>query len=343
MGAVFLVGPTACGKSKVAVEIAQALDGEIINMDSMQIYDGMRIGSARPTHEEMKGVPHHLYGMVPMGKDFSVAEYKSTAMETMAEIEARGKLPILCGGTGLYLNAMTYRMDFGRVQGDPALRMRLLEELEANGAEALHQRLCIVDPSTGARLHPNDVKRVLRALEVYEATGIPMSEREEEFTRMEQENYDFLILGLTMERELLYRRINARVDAMLQEGLVAECRALLISGIPLNHPSMMGIGYRQVFPYLMGEYGYDEMVERVKRETRRYAKRQMTWFRRDRRIHWLNVDDFSRTGDLIQQILSIIKEKSVIWRDLCDYQQSAHRTAGCFFEPGTPGADSRQR
>jgi tRNA dimethylallyltransferase len=320
MGVVFLIGPTACGKSRTAVEIAHALDGEIINMDSMQIYDGMRIGSARPSQEEMEGIPHHLYGVVPMGEAFSAAEYKNAAMETMEEIQKRGKLPIFCGGTGLYLNAMTYRMDFGRAQGDPSLRERLMEELAAKGAMALHQRLCVVDPPTGARLHPNDVKRVLRALEVYEATGMPLSEQGDGFTKMEQEAYDFLILGLTMERETLYRRIDSRVDAMLNEGLLEECRTLLSKGIPLDHPSMMGIGYRQVFPYLQGSYGYDEMVERIKRETRRYAKRQLTWFRRDQRIQWLDVGDFSGISDLREEILSIIKEKSVIWRDLCDYQ-----------------------
>jgi len=318
MPALFLVGPTACGKSKTAVNLAKKLSGEVVNMDSMQVYNTMRIGSARPTEDEMDGVPHHLFGTVPLGSDFSAAEYKTMACKTMEEVQARHHLPIFCGGTGLYLQTMTYRMEFGGISASEDLRKELQARLTALGNEGMHRELMAVDPATAERLHPNDTKRVLRALEVYYATGTPLSEQGRGFTNLEEEDYPFLIFGLRMERSLLYERINTRVDAMLSEGLLAECETILSMGIPLDHPSLMGIGYRQVFPYLKGEYSYDEMVERIKRETRRYAKRQMTWFNRDARIHWVDADGFSTADDLVNRILSIMKEKSDLWRDLCD-------------------------
>ncbi|MDL2225428.1 tRNA (adenosine(37)-N6)-dimethylallyltransferase MiaA [Eubacteriales bacterium OttesenSCG-928-M02] len=310
--AIYIVGPTATGKSKLAVALAKKLDGEVVNMDSMQVYRQLSIGAAKPTQEEMEGIPHHLFGIVDVGEEFSVSRYRDRAEAVMEEICERERVPIFCGGTGLYLNAMIYEMDFTQANRDDEVRKRLEKQLEAEGKGALYARLMEVDAETAERLNPNDVRRVMRALEVYEITGLPMSAQTGDFQGLRKKEYPFVLIGLTDDRERLYHRINQRVEEMLEKGLIEEARDVLSLGVAMDHPSMMGIGYRQVFPYLQGEYGYEEMVALIKQETRRFCKRQITWLKREGDIHWLSLTEDPSPKGLAEEVLAILEEEDFI-------------------------------
>lgn len=290
-----LLGPTASGKTALGVTIAKRLGTEIVSADSMQIYRGMDIGSAKPTEEEMSGVAHHLLDVADIdGRKFSAAEYQRLAREAIDSIHAQGKMPLVVGGTGLYINALTSGLDFTETAGDEALRAQLAAQ-EAQRPGSLHVLLQKEDPAAATRLHPHDTKRLIRALEVKRLTGRPM---EADFATGGAGDcpYTPRLVGLTMPRELLYSRIEQRVDAMLARGLVAEARSIWARGYDRNLPALQALGYKQLFAHFAGECSFDEAVEAIKRETRRFAKRQLTWFRRDGRIAWLDITQYSPVG-----------------------------------------------
>lgn len=282
-----LVGPTAVGKTAVSVAVARALNGEVINGDSQQVYRGFDIGTAKIRPEEMQGVPHHLLDIKDPHEQFSVAEFQQRVDALIAEIAARGRLPILCGGTGLYVRAVLREYTFAALETDGSVRARLNAEAERAGPPALHARLAVVDPAAAARIHPNDQLRIVRALEVFELTGRPISELQKQG---EGARYDYLLIGLTMERARLYARIDARVDAMLRAGWLDEVRALLAAGASPYRGPLTAIGYREMVAYLRGLATLPEAIDWAKRNSRRYAKRQLTWFRAEAGLHWVRTD-----------------------------------------------------
>ena len=288
-----VVGSTASGKSRLAVQLAKELNGEVVSCDSMQIYRGMDIGTAKPTEEEMDGLPHHLIDFVPPHTAFSSADYVTAAKETIAEIHARGKLPILCGGTGLYLDRLLFGGgDAAEAEPNPEIRKKWQDFCDRNGNRALHDQLREVDDESADAIHENNVHRVIRALEIYETTGIPKSEWDKRSKETVSE-YDYFVIGLEYrDRAVLYDRINTRVDAMLSAGLLEETKRLTADGVfDCNATAAQAIGYKELLSYLRGEESYDEAVERLKTATRRYAKRQITWFSAKPYVHWVCADD----------------------------------------------------
>ena len=288
-----ILGPTASGKKAVSVRVAQLLDGEIISGDSMQVYRRMDIGTAKIKPAEMGGVPHHLIDILEPDAGYSVADFRAAARQLIDEITARGKLPIVVGGTGLYISSLTASYHFPEEVGrDDEFRNQLRQRLELEGAEKLHAELAACDPEAAARIHFNDHQRLIRALEVYQQSGQPISEFQRLSREEEAADYNLAICGLTWRRELLYPRIEQRIDAMIAEGLVEEVQALLAAGVPITAQSMQGLGYRQITAYLQGKCSPEEAIETLKRDTRRFAKRQYTWFKRDERIKWYNGEDY---------------------------------------------------
>lgn len=305
---ILIVGPTASGKTAAAVYAAKRLNGEVVSADSIQVYRGMDIGSAKPTLAERCGIPHHLMDAVDINSPrFSVAEFRSMAGEAIDDIAARGKQPIVAGGTGLYINSLVFPLSFTEVRSDEGLRAELMEIENKEGRGALHRLLSKEDPVSAERLHPNDTKRIVRALEVVRLTGKPIDAYGGDFSNKAGADipYDPVMIGLTMPRELLYDRINRRVDIMIQSGLVDEARAIYDTGYDRSLPALQGLGYRQLFRVFDGECTLEEGIEAIKQETRRFAKRQLTWFRRDERIHWLDVSRFSEVNELGEAVCSI--------------------------------------
>ncbi len=276
-----VAGPTASGKTALAVELALRLSGEIVSMDSMQIYARMTIGTASPTEEEKRGVPHHLLNFVPPEAPFSCVDWASLAREKIAEIASRGRLPILCGGTGLYLDTLLRASDLAETEGSPAIRAELTDFARAHGAEALYERLATVDPVSAAAIHPNNVRRMIRALEIYHTTGKTKSEWDRLSREAESPYEATVIIPEFRERQRLYDRIDRRVTVMLEAGLEAEVRALyddgLLSGSGI---AAQAIGYKEFLPYFRGERTIEEVADDIRMASRRYAKRQLTWFRR---------------------------------------------------------------
>lgn len=269
-------GATATGKTAFAVEMAHRLNGEIISADCMLVYRGMDIGTAKPTEEEKRGVPHYMIDIIPPDQPFSVSDYEDMALPVCEDIFARGKVPILCGGTGFYMQALLFSRSNGNVGADLELRRRY-EALAAHaGNEALYARLIAVDPKSAAVLHPNDVKRVIRALEIFEQTGKRKSEQNDGFCP----RFSYLAVQFDYPRDMLYERIGWRVDQMIAKGLVDEVRSLLASGVPKNAQSMQGIGYKEVISFLDGVYLQGTMSDMIKMNTRHYAKRQTTYFKK---------------------------------------------------------------
>ena len=287
-----VVGSTASGKSALAVALAKELGGEIVSCDSMQIYRRMNIGTAKPTPEEQEGVAHHLIDFVEPDRAFSCAEYVECAKRAVAEIASRGKLPILCGGTGLYLDAFLRGGGFEETETDPAMREELFAYAAENGNEALHARLAEVDPESAEAIHPNNVKRVVRALEIYRTTGMTKTEADRRSREIDSP-YEATVIGLRYDaREILYARIDRRVDLMLEAGLLEETRALLSEGVfEKNATAAQAIGYKELLGYLRGEETLDASVESLKRATRRYAKRQITWFGAKTYVRWLDMTE----------------------------------------------------
>lgn len=297
---VILVGPTAVGKTAIAIELALRLQGEVVTADSMQVYRGMDIGTAKPTIAERRGVPHHMIDLVTPDQSFNVARYRDLAHRVIADIYERGRLPIVSGGTGLYVRALLEEFQLPAPGAAPEIRSRLEAEAERLGKAALHERLATLDPPTAARLHPNDVRRVIRALEVLEVTGKPLSQHLAE-AEARPPRYQPISVGLTRPRDELYRRIDRRVDLLMDAGLLEEVRSLT-EQYTLNRTARQGLGYKEMIAYLEGECTFDEAIERLKRETRRYAKRQLTWFRRDRHVRWFDLSSYPSEASAIDAI-----------------------------------------
>ena len=302
-----IVGPTASGKTSISIELAKRLGGEIISCDSMQIYRRMDIGTAKPTEEEKCGVPHHLIDAVEPSDAFSCADYVTMAGEAVKEIAARGKLPILCGGTGLYLDRFLCG-EMEETQADEALRASLFAYAESEGIEALHARLREVDPESADAIHPNNVKRVVRALEIYEQTGIPKSEFDRR-SQVVESPYEATVIGLFYpRREVLYERINRRVDMMLADGLLEETKRLLDEGVfDVNLTAAQAIGYKELLGYLGGSETLTEAAENLKTATRRYAKRQITWFSAKPYVEWVEMEkdgELRSLDDVCEEIVS---------------------------------------
>lgn len=288
-----IAGPTASGKTALGVEMAKAFDGEVISADSMQIYKGMDIATAKPTAEEMQGIPHHLIDFLDRSQSFSVADYVELANEKIREVSGRGHLPIIVGGTGLYISSLVDNVKFPDIKTSPEIRKRIEKEIEESGAEAVFAKLEKCDPETAAELHPNNLVRVIRALEVFELTGRKLSEFKAE-SRLEESPYESVIIGLNFsDRQKLYDRINKRVDIMIENGLISESKKVFESGEMKTAAN--AIGYKELIPYFRGEASLDECIDKIKQETRRYAKRQLTWFRKNAKIQWIMLDEFDNT------------------------------------------------
>jgi len=302
-----IVGPTGSGKTDTAIWLCQQLHGEIVSMDSMQIYRSMDIGTAKPSKEQMTLVKHHLIDVVDPDELFTVSDYRKMAFAAIDDILSRNKLPILVGGTGLYLNAVSYEMRLGERGADSRVRDELHQiAKQPNGEHILHQRLAAVDPVSAAKLHENDIRRVIRALEVYESSGHPISERIDE--TKEEGPYKILVYGLTLPRQEMYDRINRRVDDMISAGLVDEVRSLLLKGIEPREEggAMQAIGYKEIVSALRNEISLERAIDLIKQGSRRYAKRQWTWFRRDERTVWFDWSEFSSSHALKSQLLAHI-------------------------------------
>ena len=295
-----LVGATASGKTALSLALAQALGCAIICLDSMQIYRGMDIGTAKPTADERAAVPHHMLDIVSPTQSFSVAEYVSQAHRVIAQVHARGHVPMLVGGTGLYLQGLSLPMDYGGLPSDPAVRSALQQQLDKIGPNELHARLEQIDPDSAARLHPNDTRRVIRALEIYQLTGLPMSSHR--VPQAADAPYDFLLFAIDWPRSDLHQRINLRVDQMMKEGLLQEVETLLKSGVPPEAQSMQGLGYKELIPVLLNNAPLENAIEQIKTGTRNYARRQLIWFRRDKRIRWLPSDQLNAAKDTVLHI-----------------------------------------
>jgi tRNA dimethylallyltransferase len=304
---IVVAGPTAVGKTQYAVEIAKAFSGEIISADSMQIYRYMDIGSAKPAPAELDAVRHYLVSEIEPAAAFSVAEYQAMAKGYIETIFAAGKTPVAAGGTGLYLNSLICDMDFSVTPRQAGLREQLQREAEAFGAERVHRRLNALAPAVAERIHPNNLKRVIRAIEVFEAGGGEIREFSQALAPTK--DYRCVLIGLSRERQELYPRLDRRVDHLMQAGLPGEVRALLDRGLTEDSISMKGIGYKEIIGHFHGEYEMAEAVRLIKRNTRRYAKRQMTWFRRFPDMLWFNLTEREREGDALSAILRAIRER----------------------------------
>ncbi|MGN0163837.1 MAG: tRNA (adenosine(37)-N6)-dimethylallyltransferase MiaA [Candidatus Ornithomonoglobus sp.] len=302
---VVVAGPTASGKTRLAIDIAKRFDGEIISADSMQIYKYMNIGTAKPTAEERAECTHHLVDFVEPNAEFSVADYTELAHKVIADITARGKLAVMCGGTGLYINSVVNDITFGKQDTNYEMREELKALAEREGSEKLLEILAVFDPVSAERLHPNNLRRIIRAIEFYRTTGVPISEHQE-MTRQTESRYEPVMFCIDHDRAVLYDRINRRVDMMLDEGLLDEVKRIMDMGYTKDMNSMKGIGYKEIMDYFNGECTLEEAVENVKQGSRRYAKRQLTWFRRDKRIIFLDPETAAETAiDIISDRLKI--------------------------------------
>ncbi|WP_027417132.1 tRNA (adenosine(37)-N6)-dimethylallyltransferase MiaA [Aneurinibacillus terranovensis] len=281
-----IIGPTSVGKTALSLRLAADFNGEIISGDSMQVYRGMNIGTAKATEAERRMIPHHLIDVCEPDEEYSVAAFQKQTASLLTELNRQGKLPMIVGGTGLYIQSVLYRYQFSEAGEDEAYRASLSEYARTQGKDALHARLADVDPLTAERLHPNDVKRVIRALEIYHLTGRTMAEHQQ---RSVESPYHALIIGLTMERSLLYERINARVDQMVAAGLIEEVAGLLAKGYEAHLRSMQALGYKEIISYLAGHLTREEAISLIKKRTRHFAKRQLTWFRAMKDIIWFDV------------------------------------------------------
>ena len=286
---IVICGPTASGKTALSIELAKQINGEIVSADSMQIYKDMDIGTAKPTKEEMQGIKHYLIDFVSPDERYSVADYKQDAKKAIREILKKGKVPIIVGGTGLYIDSLIYEIEYPNIEFDEKYREKLEKEVEEKGLEELYERAKEVDVEATKKISKNDKKRILRILEIYHATGKNKTEQEIESRKKEVE-FDYKVYALNWDREKLYERINKRVDIMIEQGLIEEVKNVheKYNEFPT---AMQGLGYKEVVEYLENKTTKEEMVEKIKQETRRYAKRQMTWFRKNKQTIWLNAEE----------------------------------------------------
>lgn len=302
---IVILGPTASGKTGLAIKLAKEIGGEIISADSMQIYKYMDIGTAKPDEAEMEGIRHYLIDEVYPDEEFSVARYQELALRYIDEILSKGKIPIITGGTGLYINSLIYNINFTETVSDWELRESLKKEAEEKGNEYLYEKLKEFDPEAAKRIHVNDTKRIIRAIEVYTHTKQTISQHQA-VSRSEPPRHRFILIGLRMDREKLYERINHRVDLMMEKGLVDEVKRLVELGYDRNTVAMQALGYKEVLAYFRGEISLEEAAYIIKRDSRHYAKRQMTWFRRNEGIYWLDMDENNSNADFIKNIKNYI-------------------------------------
>ena len=298
---VVVAGATASGKTALSVELAKRLSGEIVSCDSMQIYKCMNIGTAKPTMAEMQGIPHHMLDFLEPSENFSVADFCNMARKVIADIDARGKLPILTGGTGLYIDSLVNNIEFAEETEKSDIRDELFKMAESEGKEAVYALLSEIDAEYAKTVHPNNLKRVIRAIEFYKATGMTVTEHN---ALSKTPIYKSVYFCIDWDRETLYERINARVDEMLENGLENEARTLYEKYGRQDFTAFSGIGYKEFFDYFDGKKSLDEVIEEIKQGTRRYAKRQLTWFRRNDKIHWLTPDE-----NIVENAISIIKQE----------------------------------
>lgn len=299
---IIITGPTAVGKTEISIKLAKALGGEIISADSMQVYRHMDIGSAKVTKEEMEGVPHHLLDVLEPWEDFNVVIFQQMAKKALEEIYARGAVPIIAGGTGFYIQALLYDIDFKDNPEGNEIRRELEKEAAEKGSQYLHQLLAEVDPESALAIHSHNVKRVIRALEYYRQTGQKISLHNQE-ERQKESPFAFAYYVINTERSRLYKRIDRRVDLMLEQGLVEEVKRLKEMGCRRGMVSMQGLGYKEILAYLEGECTLEEAVYILKRDTRHFAKRQLTWFKRERDVQWVNLEEFSGDKEKVLEYL----------------------------------------
>ena len=305
---VVITGPTAVGKTKLSIELAKRIGGEIISADSMQVYKYMNIGTDKISADKIEGVPHHLIDFLDPHEDFNVFIFQKLVKEAIEGIASRGKVPIIVGGTGFYIQAVLYDIDFTETDEDETYRHELEKRAVLEGVHVLHEELWAVDPESADAIHENNSKRVIRALEYYKKTGRKISEHNTE-QHQRTSPYDFKYFVLTDDREVLYSRIEKRVDQMIDEGLEAEVKELLAMDIPKEATSMQGLGYREMIGYLEGEYDIDRAVYLIKRNTRHFAKRQLTWFKRERDVLWIDKRDFNRNDEeILKEMIRIYEQ-----------------------------------
>lgn len=308
---IILTGPTAVGKTEISLLFAKAIGGEIISADSIQVYKYMDIGSAKITKEEMQGIPHFLIDELYPDEEFNVVIFQKKAKEYIEQIYQRGHIPVIVGGTGFYIQAVLYGIDFEETAADKSYREELEMFAKENGVEALHDKLKEVDGKAAEKIHANNKKRVIRALEYYKQTGCRISEHNEE-QRKKSSPYQFVYFVLNQDRDILYQRINERVDKMMERGLLKEVEGLLEMGYQRELVSMQGIGYKEIVSYLEKEISLEEAVDRIKKETRHFAKRQITWFKRESEVTWIEMEKYFKKEDMLKILLQKCREKGVI-------------------------------
>lgn len=312
---IILTGPTAVGKTALSIQLAKAVGGEIVSADSMQVYRHMDIGSAKVTKEEMEGIPHYLIDVLEPQDDFNVVTFQTLARQAMDEIYSHGNIPIITGGTGFYIQALLYDIDFKENDEKNPIREeleQLAKDLGDKAPEVLHEKLTQVDPEAAKQIHANNVKRVIRAIEYFKQTGEKISEHNEEM-RQKESPYNFLYYVLTRDRKTLYERIDERVDIMMENGLVEEVKKLKSMGCHRGQTSMQGLGYKEILDYLDDDCTLEDAVYILKRDTRHFAKRQLTWFRRERDVRWLDLDGYQGDTDrILKDILKDCEEKGIV-------------------------------
>ena len=310
---IILTGPTAVGKTALSIWLAKAVDGEIISADSMQVYRKMNIGTAKIQQSEMQGVRHHLIDILDPGEDFNVVLFKKYALEAMKDIYSRGKIPVVVGGTGFYIQALLYDINFEDNDNDMSYREELQTLAAEHGNSYIHDMLAGVDPESAEKIHENNVKRVIRALEFYKKTGTKISEHNEAESQKESP-YNFEYFVLNDDRQKLYDRIDRRIDIMLEDGLLDEVRSLVDEGYSRDLVSMQGLGYKEMIDYIQERYTLDEAVYTLKRDTRHFAKRQVTWFKREKQVTWVNKNEFDSEADILSFMIERLREKEIIQR-----------------------------
>lgn len=308
---IILTGPTSVGKTSLSIHLARAVNGEIISADSMQVYKYMDIGTAKITQEEMGGIPHYLISEFNPDEEFNVVKFQKYAKKYIDLIYKKNKIPILVGGTGFYIQALLYDIDFEEHTSDTSYREELTQLAKSKGSLYLHEMLANLDPNSAKAIHPNNVKRIIRALEYIKQTGEPISAHNEA-QRMKKSPYQYRYFVLTKDRTKLYEAINQRVDIMIEKGLVNEVRQLLDMGYNKEMVSMQGLGYKELIDYLEDNCSLDEAIYRLKRDTRHYAKRQLTWFKREKDVTWVNKDEFSSEDEILDFMLQKLKESAII-------------------------------
>jgi tRNA dimethylallyltransferase len=304
---IVLLGPTAAGKTKLSLELAKQFNCEIISGDSMQVYQGMDIGTAKASPEEMAQIEHHLIDIKTPEEAFSVSEFQQLAGDAIEHISAKKRIPMIVGGTGLYIESLCYNFKLNPTGSDENYRNELAEYADQFGKRALYDRLLNIDPIAANRIHPHDQRRVIRAMEVYHLTGKPISDQLR--GQVKESPYDLCIIGLTMDRNILYKRIEERIDQMIEQGLLEEVNFLLSQGYTADIVAMQGLGYKEIIQYIQGEYDWEEAVYLLKRNTRRFAKRQLSWFRHMEDVQWVDVTDTKNFNDHLLTISGIITRK----------------------------------